>query len=210
VPVEGVRIRGGYNRAVRAPNVLELFSPQNVVLDGTQDPCAGLAASNPLVAKCASLFGLTTAQVLAIEKNPANQYNGQVGGNPNLDPETSNTLTLGAVFTPTMLPGFNVSVDYFDIKVKKYISGIGADVIINRCVQTSDPFFCNLVHRDAQGSLWLSNQGFVTDTTLNTGALRTKGVDINASYRTDLDKLGLENAGSISMSFVGTWLDTLQ
>ncbi|HEX7945811.1 MAG TPA: TonB-dependent receptor, partial [Phenylobacterium sp.] len=208
--VDDLRLRASYQRAVRAPHVLELFSPQNVVLDGTQDPCAGLTAANPLVAKCAAIFKLTTAQVLAIEKNPANQYNGQTGGNPNLDPETSDTISFGFVATPTFLPGFNLSADYFDIKVKKYISGIGADVIINRCIQTSDPFFCNLVHRDAAGSLWLSNQGFVQDTTLNTGALRTKGVDVNASYRTDLDKLGLENAGSISMSFVGTWLDTLQ
>ncbi|MBL8555126.1 MAG: TonB-dependent receptor [Phenylobacterium sp.] len=207
--VDGVRLRGGYNRAVRAPNVLELFSPQNVVLDGTQDPCAGLAASNPLVARCAQAFGLTTAQVLAIEANPANQYNGQVGGNPNLDPETSDTYTLGAVFTPTFLPGFNFTVDYFNIKVKDYISGIGADVIINRCVQTLDPFFCNLVNRDAAGSIWLSSNGFVTDTTLNTGGLRTKGFDFNANYRTDLDAIGLSNMGAVTINFVGTLLDDL-
>jgi outer membrane receptor protein involved in Fe transport len=207
--VDGVRLRGGYNRAVRSPNVLELFSPQNVVLDGTQDPCAGLSASNPLVAKCAQLFGLTTAQVLAIEKNPANQYNGLAGGNPDLDPETSDTYTLGVVLQPSFLPGFNLSVDYFDIKVKDYIAGIGADVIINRCVQTSDPFFCNLVHRDAAGSLWLSSNGFVTDTTLNTGALRTKGVDVNANYRMDLDAVGLSNMGGLSFNFVGTYLDDL-
>jgi outer membrane receptor protein involved in Fe transport len=209
-PIEGVRIRGGYNRAVRAPNVLELFSPQNVVLDGTQDPCAGLTPANPLVARCAAIFGLSNAQVLAIEKNPANQYNGQVGGNPNLAPETSDTYTFGAVLTPTFLPGFNFSVDYFDIKVKDYISGIGADVIINRCIQTQDPFFCTLVHRDAAGSLWLSTNGFVTDTTLNTGALRTKGVDFNANYRFDFERLGVENMGSLSLNFVGTYLKDLK
>ncbi len=207
--IDGLRFRGGYNRSVRAPNILELYSPRNVVLDGNQDPCAGLAASNPLVAKCAQLFNLTTAQVLAIEKNPANQYNGQVGGNPNLNPETSDTYTLGAVWQPSFLPGFNASIDYFNIKVKDYVSGIGADVIINRCVSTSNPFFCNLVHRDAAGSLWLSTNGYVTDTTLNTGALRTKGFDVSANYRTDLDRFGLENAGSVTVNFVGTYLDDL-
>jgi outer membrane receptor protein involved in Fe transport len=205
----GLRLRGGYNRAVRAPNVLELFSPQNVVLDGTQDPCAGLAASNPLVATCAQAFNLTTAQVLAIEKNPAPQYNGQVGGNPNLDPETSDTYTLGAVWQPDFIPGFNISVDWFNIKVKDYISGIGADVIINRCVQTLDPFFCNLVHRDTAGSLWLSPNGFITDTTLNTGALRTKGVDLNVNYRLNLDDVGMGDSGSLTFNFVGTYLDDL-
>ncbi|WP_296454560.1 TonB-dependent receptor [Phenylobacterium sp.] len=207
---DNLRVRASYQRAVRAPHVLELFSPQNVVLDGTQDPCAGLTAGNALVARCAQAFNLTTAQVLAIEANPANQYNGQTGGNPNLDPETSDTFSFGFVATPTFLPGFNLSVDYFDIKVKDYINGIGADIIINRCVNTLDPFFCGLVKRDAAGSIWLSNQGYVVDTTLNTGALRTKGIDINAGYRTDLETLGLENAGGISLSFVGTYLDKLQ
>ncbi|WP_293458622.1 TonB-dependent receptor, partial [Phenylobacterium sp.] len=205
--IDDLRFRASYQRAVRAPHVLELFSPQNVVLDGTQDPCAGLSAGDPLVAACAQAFNLTTAQVLAIEANPAPQYNGLTGGNPNLNPETSDTISFGVVLTPTFLPGFNFSADYFNIKVKDYISGIGADVIINRCLSTQDPYFCNLIHRDADNSLWLSNDGYIVDTTLNTGALRTKGIDFNASYRTDLDMIGIENGGGINISFVGTWLD---
>jgi len=209
-PIDGLRIRGGYNRAVRAPHVLELFSPQNVVLDGTQDPCADLLPGDPLVARCAQAFGLTQAQILAIEGNPANQYNGLTGGNPNLDPETADTYTVGFVYQPDFLPGFNVSVDYFNIKVKDFISGIGADTIINQCIDTLDPFFCGLVNRDTSGSLWLSPQGFVTDTTLNTGSLSTTGVDINLGYRTDLETLGMGDMGGISANFVGTWLDTLK
>jgi outer membrane receptor protein involved in Fe transport len=207
--VDGYRFRAGYNRAVRAPNVNELFAPQNVVLDGTQDPCAGLAASNPLVATCASLFHLTTAQVLAIEKNPANQYQGQTGGNPNLKPEISDTYTVGFVAQPKFIPGLNFSVDYFNIKVEQFISRIGATLELTTCVNTGNPFFCNLVHRDANGSLFLSNQGFVQDTTLNTGSLKTTGVDVSASYRTDLSNWGLGDNGSVSASFVGTFLDSL-
>ncbi|THD64845.1 MAG: TonB-dependent receptor [Phenylobacterium sp.] len=207
--VDGLRFRAGYNRAVRAPNVIELFAPQNVVLDGNQDPCAGLTAANPLVAKCASVFHLTTAQVLAIEPNPANQYNGETGGNPNLKPEISDTYTAGVVLRPTWAPGLNVSVDYFNIKVDQFIGGFGANLILNQCVNTANPTFCNLVHRDANGSLFLSNQGFVTDTTLNTGSLKTTGVDFSVDYRTDLSTLGLGDNGSVSASLVGTWLDSL-
>jgi outer membrane receptor protein involved in Fe transport len=209
-PIEDLRIRASYQRAVRAPHVLELFSPQNVILDGTQDPCAGLTAGDPLVARCAQAFGLTTAQVLAIEENSANQYNGLTGGNPNLDPEKSDTYSLGFVYQPSYLPGLNLSVDWFDIKVKDYISGIGADLIINNCIDTLDPFYCGLVNRDAQGSLYLSPQGYIVDTTLNTGSLRTSGVDINLGYRTDLDRFGLTDMGGLSLSFVGTWLDKLE
>jgi len=206
--VDGVRFRAGYNRAVRAPNVIELFAPQNVVLDGTADPCAGLTAANPLVATCASLFHLTTAQVLAIEKNPANQYNGQTGGNPNLKPEISDTYTAGVVWQPTYVPGLSVSLDYFNIKVDQFISRIGATLELNNCLATGSPTFCNLVHRDPNGSLFLTNAGFVQDTTLNTGSLKTSGVDLNLAYHTDLSNLGLGDNGSIAVSMVGTWLDT--
>jgi outer membrane receptor protein involved in Fe transport len=213
-PVSGLRLRGGYNRAVRAPHILELFAQNNVVLDGTQDPCAGLSASAPgdqaTIAACMQAFNLSRAQVLAIEANPANQYNGMLGGNPNLDPETADTYTVGFVWQPDFLPGFNFSVDYFDIKVKDFISGIGADTIITRCVGTLDPFFCNLVKRDADNSLWLSPQGYVVDTTLNTGSLSTTGFDINLGYRTDFETLGLGDLGGLSMNFVGTYLDTLK
>ena len=208
--IDGLRFRAGYNHAVRAPNISNLFSPQNVVLDGTTDPCAGLTASNPLVAKCAQAFSLTTAQVLAIEKNPAPQYNGLTGGNPNLKPENADTYTVGVVYQPSFLPGFNASIDYFNIKIEDAIGGIGADLAINRCLSTLDPFFCGLVKRDAQGSLWLSNQGYIIDTTLNTGSTSTAGVDVNLSYRRDLADFGLDDYGSLSFDFVGTWLDYLK
>jgi iron complex outermembrane recepter protein len=208
--IDGLRFRAGYNRAVRAPNVIELFAPQNVVLDGTIDPCAGLSPTNPLVQSCANVFHLTTQQVLAIEKNPANQINGQVGGNPNLKPEISDTYTAGVVWQPSFIPGLNLSVDYFNIKVDQFISNIGENLILNQCVTTANPFFCNLVHREpGNNSLFIDPTGFVTDTTLNTGSLKTTGVDINVNYRTDLSNLGLGDNGGLSFSLVGTWLDQL-
>jgi iron complex outermembrane recepter protein len=211
--IDGLRFRAGYNRAVRAPNVVELFAPQNVALDGTQDPCAGLAtnaaANAGKIANCAAIFHLTTQQVLNIEANPANQYNGQTGGNPNLKPETSDTYTAGIVWQPKFVPGLSMSADYFNITVDQFIAGLGANLILTQCVNTANPTFCNLVHRDSNGSLFLSPQGFVQDTTLNTGSLKTTGIDFNLSYRTDLSALGLGDNGSISASMVGTWLDTL-
>ncbi len=207
--IDGLRLRGGYNRAVRAPNVVELFSPQNVVLDGTQDPCAGLKAGNPLVQRCATLFNLTTAQVLALEPDPANQYNGRTGGNPNLKPEKSDTYTAGVVWSPSFISGLNITVDYFDIKVEDFIAGIGANTIINGCVNGTNPSFCSLVVRDAIGSI-RSTQGFVIDTTQNTGGLHTTGVDLSVGYRTGLDAFGIQNMGSVTANLVGTWLDKLE
>ena len=211
--VDGVRFRGGYNRAVRAPNINELYQTQTVALDGNSDPCAGLAANAAAnaakIANCAAIFHLTTAQVLGIEANPANQYQGLQGGNPNLKPEISDTYTGGVVWQPKFIPGLNMSADYFNIKVDQFISGYGANLILTQCVNTGSPTFCSLVHRDANGSLWLSNNGYVQDTTLNTGSLKTSGVDFNVAYRTDLSALGLGDNGSVSATMVGTWLDSL-
>ncbi|HEY2750355.1 TonB-dependent receptor domain-containing protein [Phenylobacterium sp.] len=207
--IDGIRLRAGYNRAVRAPNVVELFSPQNVVLDGTVDPCAGLSPGDPLVQRCATLFHLTTAQVLALERDPANQYNGQQGGNPNLRPEKADTWTVGGVWQPTFVPGLSLTLDWFDIKVKDYISNIGANTIINGCVDGSNPGFCALVHRDSIGSI-RSTQGYVIDTVLNQGGLHTSGLDFSAAYHTGLDTFGIQNMGSVSANFVGTYLDKLE
>ena len=91
------------------------------------------------------------------------------------------------------------------------IGGLGANLILNQCIASGSATnsFCQLVHRDANNSLFLSPQGFVQDTTLNTGSLKTTGIDFNAAYRTDLSALGLGDNGSVSASLIGTWLDTL-
>ena len=114
------------------------------------------------------------------------------------------------VWRPTFAPGLNLSVDYFNIKVDNFISQIGENLILNQCLTTLSPTFCGLVHRSpGDNSLFLDPTGFVQDTTLNTGSLKTDGIDFNADYRTDLSALGLGDNGSFAVSFVGTWLDSL-
>jgi outer membrane receptor protein involved in Fe transport len=205
-PVHDFRLRASYNRAVRAPNVNELFSTQTVLLDGSTDPCAG---TTPVysAAQCANT-GVSAGQYGLIIENPAGQYNGLLGGNPNLKPEISDTYSVGAVFQPSFLPGFNLTVDWFDIKVDGFISGIGADTIINTCAETGNAALCSLIHRaPGNGSLWLGTNGYITDTNLNTGVLRTKGLDIQANYRLNLADLGLEDMGRVDFNFTGTKLD---
>jgi outer membrane receptor protein involved in Fe transport len=109
------------------------------------------------------------------------------------------------VLTPTFLPGFSASVDYFNIKVKGAIQGIGADTILQNCNRTTaDPFFCGLITRDGSGSLWRSSNGFVTDLSQNIGRLETAGIDVNAAYSRQIG-----GAGRLGLSFVGTYLDKL-
>ena len=205
-PVHDLKFRASVNRAVRAPNIVELFSAQNVALDGSTDPCSNAPGGTPTAtaAQCA-LTGVTAAQYGNIRANPAGQYQGQTGGNPALSPEKADSFTAGIVLQPRWLPRFALSVDYFNIRVKNVIGALGADVIIAQCISTGSPFYCANIHRDAAGSLWLSPNGYVVDLNFNAGALSTRGFDINGSYTQPLPS-GL---GSLGFSFVGTYLDTL-
>jgi outer membrane receptor protein involved in Fe transport len=204
-PIHDVRLRASYNRAVRAPNIVELFSAQSVGLAGTIDPCSGATPSASL-AQC-QLTGVSATQYGTINGNPAGQYNSFLGGNPNLAPETADSYTVGAVLQPRFVPGLALTVDYFDIKVKKVIGTIGYNTIMTQCLSTGDPFFCSRIHRAAgNGSLWLpvnniANGGFITDLNDNVGGLRTKGIDVNGSYSRRLGGMG-----TLNLSMVGTYL----
>ena len=128
-PISELRLRGSFQRAVRAPNVIELFSPQSVALDGNTDPCAGtaaqIAATGITQAQCVAA-GVPAAAFGTVTPNSAAQYNGLIGGNPALKPETALTTSFGIGWTPAYVPNLRVQVDYFDIKIENVISTIGA------------------------------------------------------------------------------------
>ena len=201
-PTQDLRARTSFNHAVRAPNIAELFTPQAVLLDGTVDPCAGaIPQFSPTL--CAN-SGVTAAQYGNIGANPAAQYNGFLGGNPNLKPESADTYSIGLVLEPHVISNFSLSVDYFDIKIKDVIGAIGGNTILTNCITTGDPVYCAAVHRNANGSLWKSPDGFVSDLNVNFGSNSTKGIDLKGSYR-----VSLKSVGSLSFHLEGTKLQKL-
>ncbi|MGN6154175.1 MAG: TonB-dependent receptor domain-containing protein [Sphingomicrobium sp.] len=212
-PIPDIRFRGSYNRAVRAPNIVELFFPQSLGLSGSVDPCA-TAAPLATLAQC-QLSGVSAAQYGFISKNPANQYNGLFGGNPNLTPEKADTWTAGVVIQPRFVPGLALTADYFNIKVKNLIGTSSFSSVLNACMglggETADPTQCLLIHRNtATGSLWqgadLDTAGYVILTNQNfegTG-LFTKGFDFQGNYSR---RLG--GVGTLNVAFVGTLVTKL-
>jgi len=215
-PIPDILARASYNRAVRAPNVVELFATPAVGLGGTVDPCAGGivtdsggvqhigSVSGPTQAQCANT-GVTAAQFGNITPNPANQYNALAAGNPNLSPETADTYTAGLLLKPRWIPGLSISADYFDINVRDLIGIIPFQAILNNCLTTGNSLTCGMVHRQpGNGSLWRSPAGFVDQTTINIGGLRTKGIDLNGNYSHRFGGLG-----TLSVNLVGTWLKDL-
>lgn len=191
-----IRIRGGYNRAVRAANAPELFSPQSIGLWNGTDPCSG-AAPTLTAAQCA-LTGVSAAQYGTINPSPASQYNGLFGGNPNLKPEKADTITAGFVVTPTNR--ISLSVDYYRIKMSDVIGTYPAQQLITDCATGANPGACSRITRAPNGSLWLGQAGFVELTNDNLGSRDFQGIDVAAVTRFDL------GAGSLSVGLTGSYL----
>ena len=181
---DAYKLRASYAKVVRAPNIGELFSAQSISLWSGVDSCAG---DTPVLSQsqCANT-GVSASQYGNIGASPASQYNQFAGGNPDLEPEEGDTITIGLVANP--FDNFNFSIDYFKIEIEKVVGTIGAERIVDNCAKTGDAFFCDSVSRSPSGSLWLGQSGFVTNLSDNIGAQTWEGVDFTAGYKMDLEQ----------------------
>ncbi|HEY2781420.1 MAG TPA: TonB-dependent receptor [Steroidobacteraceae bacterium] len=196
-PINDIRLRGSFQRAVRAPNIVELFAPAAVGLDGNQDPCA---SPNPTATAAQCVRAGVPTGAYPVFGNSANQYNGLLGGNPALKPETALTSSFGIGWTPSFVPNLRMQIDYFNIKIENLITTIGSNQILQECTQNG--LLCDNIHRDADFSLWESNNGYVVDSLQNIGALETRGIDVDISYGFDVGP-----AGKIRTNLIGTYVD---
>ena len=201
-PVRDVRFRATIQRAVRAPNVQVLFTP--VSRDGfDSDPCAGVVPKATFE-QCART-GVTAVQYGRIAESPNPDvipYNAISGGNPALDPEKATTKTAGVVLRPRFIPGLNATVDWFDVSLKGAIELIGSSTILDTCLETGDPRHCSRIHRDANGSLWQTLEGFVDNRAANIGSIKVRGIDVGLTYRRTFGR-----RGSLDFELLGSWLD---
>ncbi len=191
-PTPDFKIRGNYQRAVRAPNIGELFAPVITGLTnlGT-DPCQGVApTTNANLRAVCIAQGAPAAQIGIITAPTAGQANITSGGNPAVGPETATTWTIGGVFTPAFLPGFSATVDYYNIKVKNAITTPTPADLIAACftglsaASATNPACTSIRRNPISGGL-----DGPTDTTFglfgvlsNLGTLDTAGIDLNLSY----------------------------
>jgi outer membrane receptor protein involved in Fe transport len=217
-PIQDLRFRGSYNRAVRAPNIVELFFPTALGLTGSVDPCAGSVVGGlanggkgASFAQCA-LTGVTADHFGSIAANPAAQYQGLFGGNPNLQPEKADTWTAGVVLQPRFVPGLALTADYFNIKVKNIIGSLGFEQVLNGCMGfggvPQDTTLCNFIQRGPNNqTLWAGTDAFILLRNLNQSGvgLATNGWDFNGNYSRRLGGLG-----TVNVAFVGTLLNKLE
>ena len=202
-PTDQFRIRGGFNTAVRAPNIGELFAPLGENFPGSLDPCAAegnpTAAVAPICESTGVPLGLTGSVALDLA---AGQVRELVGGNPLLKEEEADTYTIGIVVTPDFIEGLSFSVDYFDIEITDYISqfGGGANNVLTICYDPNNPnggigsIFCNAVTRRVDGTI-----EFVNAPLDNVASQTLKGYDVLASY--DIEVFG----GDLRINYVATF-----
>ncbi len=118
-PIDDVRFRASFNHAIRSPSLIELYVGQTVTNTSSfsTDPCAGPTPTASL-AEC-ERTGVTAAQYNSgsIAPCPSSQCAVLTGGNPELKPEEADTCTVGFTLNPSMLPGFTMSLDWYEIKI---------------------------------------------------------------------------------------------
>lgn len=192
------RIRATYSEALRAPNIGELFGPQNQTFFSVTDPCASTERQSKVrVDNCAAI-GIAPDLVL---NNPPSTVEGLNGGNPDLRAEKSNSYTVGFVFQPVAISGLSMTVDYWSIEINDAISSISAQNILNRCVDSAsgpNMQFCNLVQRNPENQ----TLRLITSVVQNVASQTASGVDFELGY--DFDALN----GRFNTKLIGTWLES--
>ncbi|WP_447758565.1 TonB-dependent receptor domain-containing protein [Sphingopyxis fribergensis] len=220
-PVDSVKFRGNFQRAVRAPNIGELFSPVATGLTNLLiDPCAGAAPlTNANLRAVCIAQGAPVASIGSIQNPSAGQANATGGGNPNLRPEKSDSYSFGVVLRPQdLISGLTVTLDYYNIKVTNAITAATPGDVIAACfgnitaASATDPA-CTSIRRNS-GADGVSGNGRLSGTSTaanpiaglptpltNNGRLWTDGIDLTVNYRTDLGfaELQLNFAGNYTM-----------
>ncbi|HEX4023856.1 MAG TPA: TonB-dependent receptor, partial [Steroidobacteraceae bacterium] len=205
-PSPDFRLRYSYDRAVRAPNLIELYNPQSYGSQSFQatDPCAGATPSASL-AQCEHT-GVSAAQYGSIPQCPSSQCGQVVGGNPVLKPEEADTYSVGATITPASTPNFSASIDYFHIAMFGLVGSIPGSYLFQQCLDYGTATDCSqIVRQHATGALYgasVGSGGYILQTAINTGAALYSGIDVQANYR-----LPIGAFGTVAATFNGTYVE---
>jgi len=208
-------VRGGYQRALRAPNIAELFRPATVNFPsvGLGDPCSNdfndpsgnvLGAQQDAGARALCISQGIAAASLDAYVFANTQFEGLSGGNPALFEETADTYTIGLVFrgpSDGALSGLQGAIDYYQITIEDKIAAIDADVFVENCFDPSfnpgfDPnnLFCAFFDRDIGSGEIV--RALEVDT--NIAENEVKGIDYQIEY-------GMEvGPGSFDFKWIAT------
>ncbi|MEW6981789.1 TonB-dependent receptor [Colwelliaceae bacterium 6471] len=203
-PTDWMSTRIGFQQAVRAPNVSELFLGQSNGFPGATDPCSvdGFVEGVTSRSLCESM-GVSPDQVGVFTQSNT-QIEGMFGGNPDLKEESSDTFTVGLVMQP--MEGLDLTIDYFNIEITDAINVLGGGVpnVLDICynqVKDANSAFCQAIDRRADGNVSLVN---VLNANIST--IETAGVDFNVTYNTEFDAGLFGNGSTLNIQYRSTFL----
>lgn len=210
-PVPDLRFRAQYARAQRAPDIAELYSPPRGNFEAATDICSGVTptTTGQIADGCRQDPGIQALFAQQAADGETQRYTQQGnslyspnGGNLNLKEETADTFTLGAVFTPRFLPRFTLAVDFYDIRIRDAIDAYSNTDIQLQCYDTAVPQadnpFCADITRNPNNGQIVS----LVQRQVNLAKFDTRGIDVAANYRFDLDGLGIP--GTFDLRYDGT------
>jgi outer membrane receptor protein involved in Fe transport len=212
-PIEDIRFRVIAARSVRAPNISELFSPaQQDFPSGLQDPCAGVTATSTgtISTNCRAATGVNANiarnGVFTVSQADLQGITSFAGGNANLQEEKGDSFTAGVVINPrsiSALRNFVLTVDYFNIRIKDAIVTTPLQFILNQCYAQSNQSYCGLITRRAgvEGANSAGSLDELRSSPLNSGGVKTSGIDTVLTYNTDLATVGLVGKAGVRVSY---------
>lgn len=226
-PLKDARMRFSFDRAVRAPNLIELYNAPSIgqELSVSLDPCApvlngtaGYTPASASLAECAH-SGVSSAQygngatvtgheayTGTIQQCVAGQCSQVIEGNDQLRPEVATTWSLGFTITPEALPNFNASIDYYHIHLEGVVGALPYGVILDGCLDSGNPVYCSQIVRNSTGSITgstVAGGGYILQKDFNLGTSLVSGVDLIVNYKWEIPR----NLGHLAMSLNGAYLD---
>lgn len=203
-PGFGLTLRGTFGEAVRAPNITELFSPQQPSSYGFQnDPCSIDNINNGSPNRPGNCASLGVPVGYDVNDYITAGIPGVSGGNPDLNTEEATTLTAGIVYQPTFVDSLTFIVDYYSIEIEGAIDSLSAVAVSELCVDlpSIDNEYCGLIQRAPEGFITYHQSGQV-----NLAAFELEGIDFGIDYGMELSSLGLDDWGGLDFSLQGTHL----
>ena len=237
--IDSLRLRGGYNRSVRAPSVGELFAPESTGSTGIGspsastpyggDPCdvrsgyrGGFGQSNANAAKVEALCAAmgVPAGVLPTYQFGSAQVFALTGGNPDLEEETTDTYSIGAViqspFSHPLLERISTSLDWYSIEVTGAVGNLPIIQTMENCFNLNggnptydvNNYYCQVMGKRNPSTGFLFEPG---QPALNLGAFKVSGVDLQVDWTFELSDIGLPaSAGSLSLGTVVSYVDQFE
>lgn len=210
-PIEDVRLRGTYSRAVRAPNISELFAPAQAAFFRPFDPCDQTEIDRLTANGDPNIQNrITNCRADGIPEGFSDplsaRFAGTISGNQDLREETADTYTVGVVFQPRFIPGLAITADYYNITIDDAISTVAAQDVVDNCYDstTFPNDFCDSFtrNRDSTSAQFLGFNS-LTLQTINFVGIETAGLDASVSYRTTIGEHRL------GVSATASWVDRL-